>query len=430
MQLLAKGQKVKISGAIELCFDSFYDVSCFCLNSNNQLIDDNHMVFYNQLANPDNSVKLNNDNGQQKFLVNLENISNKIEKMCFVITSDEKELKSLGKNFVCKTQDFTFDLQPSEIENEKALMFCEIYIKDGQWRYNAYAQGFKDGLAAVLKHFGGSEDAQPTTSNTTTNNSANNTINNAIDNNVTNSSKSSPVSLTKISLNKASAPTTISLSKDINNHGDIEVKVKWFDNGDGDSDNDDLDLRIGLLLPDGRMSLIHSDETGSFSNKPYIEHGGDVQVVQGSYGTEKVRVNPKISSLLGGKVALVFSVYSAVGNGAVSVASLKPIMEIKTKDHLITCEFNNSVNDDDDVYTYVMGMIIIDGDNLTVKQLSATSDGGSEETPWMTWNAGSLPDMKINGPSHFKGEAISKNVAKVGSWGSKVTYQYVEHRNI
>jgi len=424
MQELAKGQKIKVDSFLELKFDNFYDVSCFCLNSQEKLIDDDHMVFYNQLTSPDNSVKLNKDGVQQSFSLNLANISPQITKLSFVITADDKELKDLNQKITCHSKDFSFEIQSKDLAKEKALMFCEVYIKDCQWRFNAYAQGFNAGLSAVVSHYGTevASETKPTV--------------------VTSVEPTKKVSLTKISLTKDSQPAKISLKKDVDGNNMIEVSTIWFDNGDGNSGNDDLDLRVGLLLPDGRMTLIHSGELGSLDKKPYIAHGGDVQVVQGSQGIEKVKVNPNISKLYGGKVAIVFSVYSAVSNGVVSVASLRPKMEIKTQDHLISCEFNNSVDKNPSIYTYVIGAIVVDGDSLTVKQLGMTSKPGSEETPWMMWDNNELmPSITINGPHHFKGQRISTNSVNIPTSGvssgmfgmkqkTKVECRYVEYNDI
>lgn len=417
MQELSKGQRTKINSVLELKFDTFYDVSCFCLDANEKLINDDHMIFYNQVCSPDGSVKLNNSNGQQVFSLDLNKANPQISKYSFVITADDKVLKDLNKPFNCTSADLSFSMHSQTLEKEKALMFCEVYIKDGQWRFNAYAQGFNDGLPAVVAHYGGETASAAPVAQVQTN-----------------VATSKPVSLTKISLTKDSAPAKVSLKKDMDEGNIIELSALWYDNGDGESDNDDLDLRVGLLMPDGRMTLIHGGgDPGSLNQKPYIQHSGDVQVVQGSVGVEKVRINPKISQLFGGKVAIVVSVYSAVANGVVSVASLKPKMEIKTKDNHITCEFNTSMSDNESIYTYVIGMIVIDGDNLTVKQLGTTSKPGSEATPWLTWDNGEMPQVDIIGPSHFKGNPISHDTVTLSGGlfsKNKVKGQYVEHRNL
>lgn len=415
MQELSQGQKIKINSIINLNFDTFYDVSCFCLDANENLINDEHMVFYNQLSSPDGSVTLNNNNGQQVFSLDLNKVNPQIHKLSFVITAEEKVLKDVNKPFSCISAEFSFVAQSQDLNQEKALMFCEVYIKDGQWRFNAYAQGFNDGLQAVVAHYGGdSSSAEPTQ--------------------VTASVVSKPLSLSKISLTKDSSPAKISLAKDMEEGNMIELSAIWYDNGDGNSNNDDLDLRVGLLMPDGRMTLIQGGgDLGSLNQKPYIQHSGDVQVVQGSEGVEKVRINPNISKLFGGKVAIVVSVYSAVSNGVVSVASLKPKMEIKTKDSHITCEFNTSISNNPMIYTYVIGMIVIDGDNLIVKQLGTRSKAMSEATPWLIWNNEQLPDVDVIGPSHFKGTPISSNTVTISGGlfsKNKVKGQYIEHRDL
>lgn len=420
MQELIPGQKIKINNTLELNFDSFYDVSCFCLNKDNKLISDEHMVFYNQPTSPDNSISLDNTGGKQKFSLNLDKVSPDVEKMSFVITSDDKKIKDLNNVLSCKTNDFSFAMNANQLQDEKALMFCEVYKKDGQWRYNAFGQGFNAGLAAVLEHYGSSAAESAPVVETPKVEAA------------------KPVSLSKISLTKNSPPAKISLAKDVASNATIEVSTMWYDNGDGNSGNDDLDLRVGLLMPDGRMTMIHGGgDAGSLTGKPFIQHGGDVRVVQGSVGIEKVNVNPNISNNFGGKVAIVFSVYSAVGNGAVSVASLKPKMEIKTKESVVTCEFNTSVDNDPSIYTYVIGIIEIDGDKLTVKQLGMTSEPRSEETPWINRDDSGEAYVQINGPHHFKGERISKNSVSVGMGGPslfgkkiKRELRFVEHNSI
>lgn len=417
MQQLLKGQKIKINSVLELKFDTFYDVSCFCLDSNEKLINDEHMIFYNQPVSPDNSIKLDNSNGQQVFSLDLNSINSQIKKLSFVITAEEKVLKDLNKPFGCNSAEFSFVAQSQELGHEKALMFCEIYLKDNQWRFNAYCQGFNEGLDAVVAHYGGetsNEITQPIQNNTPV--------------------APQPVSLGKISLTKDSSPAKISLKKDMDEGNTIELSALWYDNGDGNSNNDDLDLRVGLLMPDGRMTLIQGGgDLGSLNKKPYIQHNGDVQVVQGSVGLETVKINPNISKLFGGKVAIVVSVYSAVANGAVSVASLKPKMEIKTKDHHITCEFNTSVSSNPLIYTYVIGMIVIDGDNLSVKQLGTRSKPMSEATPWLTWNNEEFPEVAVIGPSHFKGNRISTDTVTISGGlfsKNKIKGQYVEHINL
>lgn len=412
MHNLSKGQKIKINSKLYLEFDLFFDVSCFCLNLEEKLFNDDYMIFYNQPISPDGSIELQKSENKQKFILDLEKCDKNIKKLSFVITFDDKKIKDLQKELSCVSSDFSFKIPSESFNNEKAVMFCEIYLKDNQWRFNAYAQGFDNGLEDVVLHYGAIT-------------SSNQDFTSPVPN----------VSISKISLTKESSTTKLSLSKDIDNNNLIEISAIWYDNGDKNIDNDDLDLRVGLLLPDGRMTLIHGDkDVGSLDKKPFVKHSGDVKVVQNSFGLEKIYINPNISKLFGGKIAIVVSVYSALDNGVVSVASLKPKMEIKTTNHHISCEFNSSISSNPLIYTYVIGMLVIDNDNLIAKQLGTLSKPMSEATPWLTWNKNSeFPDVNIVGPSHFKGEPISEDIATIsGSFFSKnkIKAQYVEHKNL
>ena len=46
-----------------------------------------------------------------------------------------------------------FDLE-EEFSIETALVVCEIYRKNGQWRFNAVASGYSGGLEALCRSFG------------------------------------------------------------------------------------------------------------------------------------------------------------------------------------------------------------------------------------------------------------------------------------
>ena len=200
----------------------------------------------------------------------------------------------------------------------------------------------------------------------------------------------------------------------------IVVTAQWTDNGDNRSDNDDLDLRAGLLLPDGKMQMIHCDDKGKLNEKPYIEHMGDVKgASKDAFGEEVMKVNPKIAQYYGGPVAIVLSVYSAIGNGAVSVASLKPRMKIQYKDQIIECFYDFSVKKDEkpkgffkkifsaiagesSVYTYVIGLVKIINDEVEISPSGVTSTPHSESTPKLQWESGNNLKLTMTGPPLFK----------------------------
>ena len=180
-----------------------------------------------------------------------------------------------------------------------------------------------------------------------------------------------------------------------------------YDNGDGCDDNDDLDLRVGLLLPTGDMHLIHApDASGSLNAFPYVYHFGDVRSAsEDSPSSEKIQVNTAIAQKLGGTVALVFSVYSAVGNGAVSIASLKPKMSMRYGEQVVECVFNSASSPQakrHDVYTYVIGTAIITPDSVVLCHSGATSEPSSEATPRLVWQKNGAVKITVDGEPFFK----------------------------
>ena len=105
-------------------------------------------------------------------------------------------------------------------------------------------------------------------------------------------------------------------------------------------------------------------------------------------------------------MALVFSVYSAVSNGVVSIASLQPKMRMQYKDQVVECVFNIKASPKAKsrfVYTYVIGIAIIDEQGITLQHSGETSRRMSEATPRLLWKGDDI-SLKIDGPSMFKAE--------------------------
>jgi stress response protein SCP2 len=206
-------------------------------------------------------------------------------------------------------------------------------------------------------------------------------------------------------LTKPEQSQRVSLAKD--SPDKLIVSAVWIDNGDRRSNNDDLDLRVGLLLPNGAFEMIHAPKrSGAYHHPPYVYHTGDVRQASARMpGRETVEVNPAIASFLGGRVGLVFSVYSAVSNGAVSVGSLQPRMRMEYRDQVVDCAIdwaNHKAGRKSTVYTFVLGTAVIDYDGITLRPSGATSKPWSEKTPRIRWlHDGSL-EVTVDGPHLFK----------------------------
>lgn len=134
------------------------DVSCFGLDAHDKLSDDRYMVFYNQLASPDGAVRLNLGGGGARFAVNLDALPAAIARLVFVAAIDgAATMRSLGASSLSLGGALRFPWSGADFGDEKAVIVAELYRRDGQWRFGAVGQGFNGGLAALLKHFGGTE---------------------------------------------------------------------------------------------------------------------------------------------------------------------------------------------------------------------------------------------------------------------------------
>ena len=174
MKKLVTGQRIKLD---ELTPDHFIkvgitlsfaksivvDISCFGVDAQNQLSDDRYMIFYNQKQSPCGALSIISDTtlNSQIFQVDLKKLPQNIQKLVFTATIDGAETMEALRYGEIGIFDNTgaageFKFDNTNLNQEKALIIAELYLK-GQWRFAAVAQGFNEGLSALLKHFGGQE---------------------------------------------------------------------------------------------------------------------------------------------------------------------------------------------------------------------------------------------------------------------------------
>lgn len=409
---LITGQKAKFTDVgiaqqftlvVELMTNSaVIDVACFGLDSQQKLASDDYMTFYNQPKTPCGAVSWQATNQQQRFDIDLNKLPNTIDYLVLTATIDgQTTMRELGASKVILEQAgqtlATYHFDGSGFDSERAIMLLQIYRKNEVWRINAIGQGFSGGLSALVTHFGG-EVADDNSRSTQPHSES------ALSTDIPDS-QSKPFNLKKVTLDKPGSEHRINLTKGSSDH--LIVEAIWIDNGDASANNDDLDLRVGILAQNGKaISYVHAPEqSGSLSRMPYIEHQGDIKVASANEpGKETVLVSSDIAKHYGGRVALVFSVYSAVSNGAVSIASLQPKMRMQYKDQIIECVFNIKASPkakSNLVYTYVIGIAIIDEQGITLQHSGETSKRMSEATPQLAWK-GDKVELKINGAPMFK----------------------------
>jgi len=292
MKTIIQGQRVKLDELtndlllkvdINLSFTNTQpisvDISCFGVDAQNQLSDDQYMIFYNQKQSPCGAISIVNDTRQNShtFQIDIKKLPLTIQKLVFTATIDGSgTMKDLGTGAITLS-DHTgivsqFEFDKGNLNQEKALIIAEIYLK-GQWRFAAIAQGFNEGLSALLKHFGGEESAQKASSPTPPSSSSSKPS----------PSKPSPplntkVSLSKVTLKKKGEKKSISLEKSTNANNIIHINLNWDAPKSkkfsflGSNAPPDLDLGCMYRLKDGNKGVIQplGNFFGNSHQPPYI----------------------------------------------------------------------------------------------------------------------------------------------------------------
>lgn len=188
---LVKGQKIELGKSVQHAlvglgwdtnkynggFDFDLDASLFMLGPNGKLQKDEDFIFYNNLEHYSKSVKHMGDNrtgagegDDEQIYIDFTKIPSNISKMAIVVTIHEADIRKqnfgmVDNAFIHLTslknandengEDFLrFDLT-EDYSTETALLIAEIYRHNGEWKFGAKGDGFKDGLAGFVRMYGG-----------------------------------------------------------------------------------------------------------------------------------------------------------------------------------------------------------------------------------------------------------------------------------
>ncbi|WP_050696562.1 TerD family protein [Anaeromassilibacillus senegalensis] len=173
---LQKGQKIKLadvtaSRQINLNVQvgmktGTADVTCFGVDAQGKLSDDRYFVFYNQKHTPENAITMNAEGTRTRFSIDLQKLPSFIKKLVVTVAADgDVTMRDIQRGTLSLSADrqeaASFSFAGGDFTQEKALILCELYEKDGIWRMSVVASGFNGGLSALLAHFGGEEIKSP-----------------------------------------------------------------------------------------------------------------------------------------------------------------------------------------------------------------------------------------------------------------------------
>lgn len=141
------------------------DVTCFGLDAKDKLSNEEYFVFYNNEVSPDEAVEIvkTNISNVTKFNIKINKISEDIKKLSITAAIDgNASMKSLETGYMrisCNDDEKAiYPFTGKDFANEKAVIICEIYIKNDVWKVSAVGRGFNGGLPALVESFGGEVD--------------------------------------------------------------------------------------------------------------------------------------------------------------------------------------------------------------------------------------------------------------------------------
>ena len=153
------------------------DAAAFLLTDTGKVSKPEDFVFFGNLKHPSGAVEHMGDNltgagdgDDEQIYIDFSKIPSNIQKLAVVVTIHEavERKQNFGMvenayirvtalkdaNDTVGTDLLRFDLT-EDYSTETALLIAEIYRHNGEWKFGAKGDGFKDGLAGFVRMYGG-----------------------------------------------------------------------------------------------------------------------------------------------------------------------------------------------------------------------------------------------------------------------------------
>ncbi len=187
---LSKGQRVSLDKNMTHAliglgwdtnrYDSGYDFDldacAFMLGANGKVRKDEDFVFYGNLKSPEGAVRHTGDNltgegegDDEVLIIDFTKVPADVQKIAITVTIYDAQVRNQNfgqvsnayvrvakmenENDMVGIEELKFDLA-EEFSIETALVVCEIYKKDGDWKFNAVGAGYQGGLEALCRNYG------------------------------------------------------------------------------------------------------------------------------------------------------------------------------------------------------------------------------------------------------------------------------------
>ena len=161
-------QKIRVCfGWNELDSRCDMDASAFLLGANGKVMGDEWLVFYNQPESPDRSTRfLKQENGidREQICIDLGVLNPAIQKFVFVLTIDEAFRQNLNFSMISNAyirlvneadnQEIVSFSLAEYYSNVTSMTMAELYLHNGQWKFNPVGNGVHQDLAGQCRIYG------------------------------------------------------------------------------------------------------------------------------------------------------------------------------------------------------------------------------------------------------------------------------------
>lgn len=186
---LSKGERVSLSKSVNiftvgLSWDASQvhgeefdlDVMAFMLNKDGKVITHRHFVFYNNLEDPEKSLRHSGDNltgegagDDEQMVLDLSKVHDGVTEIKFIMNIHEGIARNQNfgqvRNSVAKLYEGDASANPSlpaalryDLEEDASsstnMEFCTIYKHNDGWKFRALGQGNKLTLSQNIKQYG------------------------------------------------------------------------------------------------------------------------------------------------------------------------------------------------------------------------------------------------------------------------------------
>ena len=147
------------------------DLVIFECDKNKRCIDENHMIFYHNLEDPEKAIKHSGDNrtgegegDDETAFINFKNLAENVE--IIVIAVPIYNARENNQNFGLVDNAFIrmvnvengeeilrYDLG-EDFSTQTSVVFAEIYKVSGEWKFRAVGEGYEKELKGLCREYG------------------------------------------------------------------------------------------------------------------------------------------------------------------------------------------------------------------------------------------------------------------------------------